>query len=298
MKLIKRTEIDDKKWNDCVLKSPNGLVYGLTWFLDALVGDWNGIIIESNGSYEAVFPVPFRSKFGLKYVYPPFFIQQLGLFTKEVVSEREVAFLKLLTSKYKFVELNLNYSSSIGEEQVNLVLGLKDEYESIRARFSKNHIRNINKADKSDLVLDEYCTAQDVISLFKNDRGADLATYTSKDYQNFSSLVDSQIKGKIATVIGVRSKGVLVCGAVFFRFKNRLTFLFSGNSQRGKDVGALFFLLNSVVKKYAKSGFMLDFEGSQNEGLQRFYKGFGATEENYRFYKVNNLPSILKRFKQ
>lgn len=74
--------------------------------------------------------------------------------------------------------------------------------------------------------------------------------------------------------------------------------MFSGNSQRGKDVGALFFLLNSVVKKYAKSGFMLDFEGSQNEGLQRFYKGFGATEENYRFYKVNNLPSILKRFKQ
>jgi hypothetical protein len=82
------------------------------------------------------------------------------------------------------------------------------------------------------------------------------------------------------------------------KFKNRLIFLFSGNSKEGKDSGALFFLLDAVIKMYANSGFVLDLEGSQNDGLKRFYEGFGATEENYRHYKCNNLPNILRRFKK
>ncbi len=82
------------------------------------------------------------------------------------------------------------------------------------------------------------------------------------------------------------------------KFKSRIIFLFSGNSKQGKDSGALFFLLDAVIKMYAKSGFVLDLEGSQNEGLNRFYTGFGALEENYRFLKVNNLPRPIKRFKK
>jgi hypothetical protein len=91
---------------------------------------------------------------------------------------------------------------------------------------------------------------------------------------------------------------MLICGGVFMKFKNRIIFLFSGNSKQGKDAGALFFLLDSVIKMYANSGFVLDLEGSQNEGLNKFYSGFGALEENYRFLKINNLPNFLKRFKK
>ena len=122
MKFLKRENIVDSKWNDCVLKSPNGLVYGLTWFLDGLVEKWDGLVWEENGAYKAVFPIPTRRKVGLKYVYPPFFIQQLGLFSQcEDFSNQEELSIEYLKKKFKFVELNLNHSSKIGGQCTNLV---------------------------------------------------------------------------------------------------------------------------------------------------------------------------------
>ncbi len=298
MKYLTRKNIDDQKWDECILKSPNGLVYGLTNFLDGLTEEWNGLVWESQEGYSAVFPIPVRKKLGLKYVYPPFFIQQLGLFSVSddyVIQEKEA--INFLISKFRFVELNLNYMSGYGDLKRNLTLCLKEEYDQIKNYFSSNHKRNIKKADNSDLELRD-ANVDDVIALFKLDKGTSLSTYKELDYQRFSKHVNSSLEKRIAFVKGVYHKGELICGGVFFSFKNRIIFLFSGNSEKGKEFGALFYLLNSMIKNYAKSGFVLDFEGSENEGLSRFYAGFGAVSQDYRFYKHNNLPRLIKKFKK
>ena len=33
-------EIDREKWDACVSSAPNGLIYGHSFYLDALAGDW------------------------------------------------------------------------------------------------------------------------------------------------------------------------------------------------------------------------------------------------------------------
>lgn len=298
MKFLKRENIVDSKWNDCVLKSPNGLVYGLTWFLDGLVERWDGLVWEENGAYKAVFPIPTRRKLGLKYVYPPFFIQQLGLFSfceNKLGQEKES--IEYLKKKFKFVELNLNHASEIGEQRTNLILPLNADFEEIQKEYSQNHKRNLKKGDKLNLEIRKI-EASSVISLFRSDKGIGLNTYSNKDYLNFEKLIGKAEENSFTFVKGVYHAGQLICGGVFLKFKNRITFIFSGNSKNGKEAGALFFLLNSVISQYAKSGFIFDFEGSQNEGLARFYKGFGAQDENYTFYKHNNLPKVLKKFKK
>lgn len=295
MKLLKRKNIDDAKWDNCICKSPNGLIYGLTWFLDGLVGQWQGLVWEKDGVYEAVFPIPVKRKFGLKYVYPPFFIQQLGLFS--TLENKEDDALGYLKKHYKFVELNLNYSSSVGEERKNLILNLTTDYEQIKSEFSSNHKRNIKKSNALNLKVRDV-SINKVIGLFRSDRGALLDTYKEEDYASFEQLILDGVNNSSAVVKGVYDGEMLICGGVFVKFKNRVTFLFSGNSAHGKKSGALFFLLNEMIKKYSNSGYVFDFEGSQNEGLARFYLGFGAVEQNYKFYKHNNLPSILKKFKK
>ena len=298
MKFLKRNQIDDEKWNDCILKSPNGLIYGITWFLDELTSNWCAFVVEKEGGYASVFPVPYKSKFGIKYVCMPFFIQQLGLFSLEYSAEEEYKVISLLKQKFKFIELNLNYKSDRGEARKNLVLKLNSEYTDIQESFSKNHFRNLKKAEKSGLKIINNTSIENVISLFRLDRGSDLKTYSDYDYENLLSLSQKASRLSALISIGVEHNNQLICGGVFMKFKNRITFLFSGNSKKGKDFGALFFLLNYVIKKYAKSGFILDFEGSENEGLSRFYAGFGATEQNYQFMKINNLSKILRAFKK
>lgn len=297
MKLIPRKNIDDAKWNSCVLNSKNGLIYGLTWFLDGLVEDWQGLVWESENRYDAVFPVPVRRKFGLKYVYPPFFIQQLGLFSQEDDFEnQEQEAISFLGKKFKLMQLYLNYQSGIGQTRTNYILNLSADYSKTQKSYSSNHKRNLKKAEQANLAIRET-EVSEVISLFKNDRGLDGSNYKEKDYKNFEVLVNSAIKQNQAFVKGVYYSNELICGGVFMQFKNRVVFLFSGNSVKGKDWGALFLLLDSVVRQYSKSGFILDFEGSQNEGLARFYKGFGAEDQPYKFIEVNKLPKFLKKLK-
>lgn len=298
MKFLKRSEIEDDKWNECILKSTNGLIYGLTWFLDALTSNWCGFVIENDRRYEAVFPVPLRRKFGVKYVYPPFFIQQLGLFALQYSQKEEKQAISLMKNKFKFIELNLNYKSEEGEVKTNLVLELNVDYAKIQNSYSKNHLRNLKKAKKFGLKLNKGTSPAEIISLFKSDRGLTLEKYSALDYQNLLNLCSKASLENSLISLGVTLNSILICGGVFMEFKSRIIFLFSGNSKQGKDSGALFFLLDAVIKMYAKSGFVFDLEGSQDEGLNRFYTGFGALEENYRFLKINNLPMPIKRFKK
>ena len=153
MDFLERNQIDEIKWNDCILKSSNGLVYGLTWFLDEVTSDWCAFVKQEQGCYNSVFPIPYNRKLGIKYVYPPFFIQQLGLFSYRYSKEEEDKAISFLKQKFKFIELNLNYKSEYGERRKNLVLQLNTEYTEIQKSFSKNHFRNLKKAQKSGLKL-------------------------------------------------------------------------------------------------------------------------------------------------
>jgi len=298
MKFLKRNQIKDDKWNECILKSKNGLVYGLTWFLDRLTSNWCAFVDEKEGCYISVFPVPFKTKFALKYAYTPFFIQQLGLFALNYSRDEEKVAISLMKNKFKFIELNLNYKAGEGDVKTNLVVKLNHNYSEIQSSYSKNHIRNLKKANKYGLKLKKVIRTEKIVSLFKSDRGLSLETYSSLDYQNFLNLCSKADSENSLMTLGVYLNSVLICGGVFVKFKNRIIFLFSGNSKQGRDSGALFFLLDSIIKMYANSGFILDLEGSQNEGLCRFYKGFGASEENYRVLKINRLPMVTTLFKK
>jgi hypothetical protein len=88
----------------------------------------------------------------------------------------------------------------------------------------------------------------------------------------------------------------LLGGAVLVHYKNRSIFFFSSLTEKGKESSAMYYFLNDFISK--NEGRVLDFEGSNNEGLARFYKGFGAHEENYFSYVLNRLPLPLRLLKK
>ena len=52
-------------------------------------------------------------------------------------------------------------------------------------------------------------------------------------------------------------------------------------SEKGKANGAATFLIAELIASHAGKNLLLDFEGSMDEGVARFYKSFGAIEEHY-----------------
>ena len=199
-----------------------------------------------------------------------------------------------LNGKINFIELYVKGKGVLGTKRRNCTLLLNKSYDSLRLNYSSNHKRNLKKAHKSNLTVECNVNISQIINLFRLDKGAHLDTLQNQDYENLQSIAI----GLESDCYGVYSDGKLICGGLFLKFKDRITFLFSGNTVEGKDKGALFFLLDYLISINANKQMVFDFEGSENDGLRRFYLGFGAELEIYRFIKVNNLKfpfSLLKK---
>ena len=57
-------EIDFKKWDNCIESAINRNIYATTWYLDLVCKNWDALILND---YEAVMPLPWNKKWGVKY---------------------------------------------------------------------------------------------------------------------------------------------------------------------------------------------------------------------------------------
>ncbi|HSG67949.1 MAG TPA: hypothetical protein VK994_04530, partial [Bacteroidales bacterium] len=175
IKYLKYEHIDKKKWDECVEQAVNGSIYAYSWFLDIVCEEWEGLV---EGDYERIFPINFRKKWGVNIVYQPFFTQQLGVVSRtEITPDVINAFLEALPKKYRIVDLNLNtlnqpdIAGYTSVPQVNHELDLIGDYEELRNNYSTNTKRNLAKAEKEDLSYVIGIKPDEVIRLFRDNRG-------------------------------------------------------------------------------------------------------------------------------
>ena len=94
------------------------------------------------------------------------------------------------------------------------------------------------------------------------------------------------------------SGGELLAGAFFLSYHGRSYYLGAFSFPEGLKQSAAFAIVDAFCRLHADSGMILDFEGSELEGVDRFYRGFGAVSEHYCVVEFNRLPSILFRIKE
>ena len=74
--ILAAKHIDKSKWNHCVNKHTNGLIYSSTDYLDAMSKNWHGLVVDD---YAVVMALPGKKECGSRYGYTPACVQQLGL---------------------------------------------------------------------------------------------------------------------------------------------------------------------------------------------------------------------------
>jgi hypothetical protein len=299
IKYLKYEHIDKEKWDDCISKSFNGVIYAYSWFLDVVCEEWEGLV---EGDYERVFPINFRKKLGINIIFQPFFTQQLGVFSQTELTPSVLNdFLKAIPAKYRVVDLNLNIHNKPDLPDfrftplVNHELDLIGDYETIRQNYSSNARRNLSKAESAGLTLVKGIKPDDVIALFRANRGQHIRVLKDANYLKLKRLIYTCIYKRIGEVYGVYSaENELCAGAVFFKIHKKAIFIFSGLSPEGREKRAMFFLVDHFIKEHSSTHLTLDFEGSNDEALSRFYKGFGSSRIDFMRISRNTLPAYLK----
>lgn len=299
---IQRHQIDDKQWDRLIYESNNGLIYATTTYLDAMCdGQWAALVL---GNYEAVMPLPTRKKYGIGYIYQPAFTQQSGIFSKLKISLQLIdKFIAQIPSVYRYIEINLNSSitdiSCPNIKRKNYLLDISGDYHVLQKAYSRSANRNIKKAIEQGIVISENISAKEIITLHRQ-RFNDEIGATKQDYIRFERLVNILLQeGKCYTIGTLDDKKVLIAGSIYWVYKNRITFIFNGNSPQSLACGATHLLKDTVIKRFAEKGLLMDFEGSDFPQFARFYEQFGNIQiEYYSPIKINRLPWPLNWLKR
>ncbi len=296
IRYLKHGEIDTDKWDKCVRKSFNSLVYGYSWYLDVVAGEWDGLVEDD---YKRVMPVTLRKKAGISYLFQPFFTQQLGIYSiGKLNSEKVDEFISKLPDEFKLIEINLNTFNQPSEKLQKFFIPMKNyeldliaSHDEIRQNYSKNLRRNIRKAEKAKVQLMQNIRPEEVIRIFRENRGKDIRQLDDEAYRKLKQLVYVMIYRGRAKVWGAFDESnTLLAGAIFFRSKNRWIFIFSGTTSHAREAGAMPYIIDRFILHHASSNSTLDFEGSNDENLARFYQSFGAKQGIYYHYNKNTLP--------
>lgn len=279
---VKRNEINDLKWDACVRNSTKPLIYGISWYLDAAAeNNWDGMIIND---YEAVFPIPYNRKTIWKQAYTPHSIQQLGPFVQHTDKIAMEDLLGIVNKNYIKANLGVSVHFPTLEKKCNLILPLRQSYKELyeqfrrdRRRDSKNHNLQLRKIDADNILFPFFIKSS-----------AKLIQSGKLNVETFRRVVDAVTRNNAGIAFGAFSENKLISAVFLTEFQNRLTLLLSSTNKKGYKLRANSFLISELIKKYAGTRFILDFEGSEIPGVKDFYKSFGAMEEYYYFYRKEN----------
>jgi len=300
IKYIHREHLDEEKYNQCIDSSLQSKIYAFSWYLDIVCDTWDVLVLND---YEAVMPIPWRKKYGIKYVYPPFWVLQLGVFSNEVIDENE--FLTPLFNKFKFVELRMNtcnnfelYPEFLQLKQCQKLV-FNTTYSSTLSHYRKDRKKDLQKAAAADLIEKWNDHPSSLIQLFKNNIGKRTPNIKETDYENLEKLIAICIEKKIGEILSVYDKeNKLVASVFLLKHKNSITKLISSTDLNYRKNGANTFLIDRVIFKYHKDFSVFNFGGSSIKSVASFSKSFGAETEKYHQLKMNKLPKFLQLFKK
>ena len=282
--------------DECIKKAQNKRLYANSWYLDLVSPTWDALIFRD---YEYVMPLPCKKKYGIKYVYQPAYCQQLGIFPTPPF-EIQKEFAQQLKNRYRLVSYQLNSENSARafkefqtSEKINLCLSLQQLYEELYIRFSPHAKRNIKKAQKSKVKVIKGLLPMEYVTIKRKTLNS---TVSENTLIILNKLMSNTITSGKGIIYAAYSSMNNLCAAAFFLAGGgRASYLNAFSTEEGRENRAMYAIVNEFINEFAGSGLVLDFEGSVIEGIARFYKGFGATEENYSYIYSNRLP-IIKNF--
>ncbi|WP_080058843.1 GNAT family N-acetyltransferase [Spirosoma aerolatum] len=312
--LIPRQQIDVRAWDACVADSPQRIIYGYSWYLDAVLPSprwlWVGIIlVDAMGQYQAVMPVPLRRKCvaGIPYkwvVHQPFFCQFLAVFSRDATLEAR-PFFQLLTDSFSYGSIysirqpthELSSFDRVRQSSTH-VLRLTPDYKAVYSQYSRDRKMNLHRAEAANWIFVESSDPEPLLELFRRhharliDGGVPAWAYDI--LRNLSRELIQRNCGHIRYAV---RGGHIEAGALFVQEGGRIIYLFNAASEAGRKGNARTLLIDRMIQdnidsRQEATPWLLDFESPEKSSVRNFYRSFGAIEQSFQLVHWNHLHQL------
>lgn len=268
---LKYNEIDFVKYSQCLDHSEQRKYSATKDFLDTTASKQWEILVYND--YEAVMPVPFVRKYGVKIVHNPKLCQQLGVFSRKDDLNLNEEFLAFLENHYLIRAYPFNDGNELRTKlriKKNFLI-FPDAYEKIYARYSPKRKRKLrldeDVLNHSEIRTVSYNEAKsfiesNIVGLSKeSDLTGFMEIYETSHRLGYLNFLAFYYQGKIINVIATYSDCNMV--ALLGTFSDKEYVKLSGASV----------LIDRILKETIDSH-IFDFEGGDIPNIEEFFRGF------------------------
>lgn len=304
IRFLQHEQIDKQLWDECINNSVNRLIYGYSFYLDAMSPGWNALIAPG---YEWVLPLTHKTKYGISYQYQPPFMQQLGVFARANVMVPWKVIIEQLQRRYRFAEVQWNYdtdAAAIGENvttspATNYILDLSAGYELIASAYSNDMRRNLRRGMKFNHQYQQEKNYHVAISAYRESYGSRMPHVTAKHYDAFAHVcVQAAEKFGFYCRKLVNEKAEVMAIALLLSDGRRLYNIMNTTTAEGRKTEANYVLFDAIIAEFSGRNMVLDFEGSDLPGVKTFYENFSPVNQPFYQVRYNDLPWPLKLLKK
>lgn len=293
MKLIARKNINIEKWNALVESDANASIYCQTVFLDSLAANW---VLLVNEDYTLGMPIPYVKHLGIRGIYTPNFIRSI-----DFVGDKKLLTKELITHIVRLLKKKFSYSNLKMESPIVVKKPAYFVYQELNGpkELHTQAKRKIKKFQQSKLEI-QKSTVKEVAGIITSELFDKVEYLKMIDFQRFETLVFA-IDESDFWILSVSDGKDVLGGMIFFKWKNRLHYIKGGSIRNAKNAGAMYAMMDYAVDFALESKLILDFGGSNVEGVKQFNNSFGAKDVNYSNMVWNNAPFwfvILRRIKK
>ena len=281
---VKRNDIDLEKYSRCLAESVNYMIYAEFWYLDVLTNQqWDCFVLND---YEAIMPLPYQKKFGIKIISQPIYCQQLGVFySTQISTEFFLKFQKKLQRKivryYCYNEQNVLDFRIENASKLNQILPLTFEYDAFISKIRKNRKQEIRKGLDKRFSMKESSIDRSFIEILKEEYQEIESNLSLEKLQLLLTEIQNRNLGKTITIFendkAVASSFYLISGKRLIQLCNAKRNEYSINFNS--------FLIDYIIKNELNKNIILDFEGSSIRGVNEFNSSFRAENRYLKVYQ-------------
>ncbi|AZB07487.1 hypothetical protein EG344_00835 [Chryseobacterium sp. G0162] len=268
---LKYHEIDFVKYSQCLENSEQRKYSATKDFLDITAPKQWEVLVYND--YEAVMPIPFVRKYGVKIVHNPKLCQQLGVFSHKDNVNLNEQFLDYLESHYLIRVYPFNDGNELRTKlriKKNFLI-YPDAYEKVYARYSPKRKRKLRLdeevLDHSEVKSVSYDDIKpfiesNIVGLGKeSDLAGFMEIYKASYHFKYLSFLAFYYHGEIINAIATYSDCNMV--ALLGTFSNKEYVKLSGASV----------LIDRMIKETIETH-IFDFEGGDIPNIEEFFRGF------------------------